>query len=206
VIVRGVAGHAGTVPMTLRHDAAAAAAEIVSLVEHRCSQAPGLLGTVGQLFVPDGAINVIPGHCELSFDIRSGDQETLAGAVADVVRGIEAIAKRRGVSIETEKLVETLPTRCAPRMQNALAEAVAGQRLAIRHLVSGAGHDAVMFDGLTDIGMIFVRCGNDGISHSPLETITAEDADIATRVLIDFLVNFDRHPGSAAAPAGDPAA
>jgi beta-ureidopropionase / N-carbamoyl-L-amino-acid hydrolase len=53
--------------------------------------------------------------------------------------------------------------------------------------LGGAGHDAVMFSGVTDVGMLFVRRGNGGISHSPRETITAEDADIATRVLLDML-------------------
>jgi acetylornithine deacetylase/succinyl-diaminopimelate desuccinylase-like protein len=60
-----------------------------------------------------------------------------------------------------------------------------------RHLPSGAGHDAVSFSGVTDIGMLFVRCGNGGISHSPLETITAADADVAVRVLLDVLENFN---------------
>jgi len=58
------------------------------------------------------------------------------------------------------------------------------------HLASGAGHDAEMFADLTPIGMLFVRCGNGGISHSPLETVTAEDVDIAARVLLDVLVNL----------------
>ncbi len=191
VTARGAAGHAGTVPMGLRHDAAAAAAEIVSFVEHRCSRSAGLVGTVGLLQVPDGAINVIPGRCELSLDIRAGDEAMLASAVGDVMRGIEAIAQRRGVAIETEKLIEASPIPCSLRMQQALAAAVTRQGLTVRHLVSGAGHDAVMFDGLTDIGMLFVRCGNGGISHSPLETVTAEDADIAARVLMDFVINLD---------------
>jgi N-carbamoyl-L-amino-acid hydrolase len=191
VKIRGVAGHAGTVPMNLRHDAAAAAAEIIALVEQRCSSASGLMGTVGQLQVPDGAINVIPASCELSLDIRAGEKHALASAVADVLSGIEAIATRRGVKVEIEKLVETTPTPCSPRLQKALAAAVARQGIAVRHLVSGAGHDAIMFDGLTDIGMLFVRCGNGGVSHSPLETITAEDADLAVRVLLDLLINFE---------------
>jgi beta-ureidopropionase / N-carbamoyl-L-amino-acid hydrolase len=191
VSIRGVAGHAGTVPMELRHDAVAAAAEIILLVERRCSQAPGLRGTVGQLSVPNGAINVIPGRCEFSLDIRAGEKAALASAVGDVVRGIEEIAARRRIEIETEKLIEVAPVACAPRLRNALARAMAGRGIAARELLSGAGHDAVMFSGLTDIGMLFVRCGNDGISHSPLETITAEDASIAVHVLLDFLTNFD---------------
>ncbi len=149
------------------------------------------MGTVGQLKVPDGAINVIPALCELSLDIRAGEKHALASAVVDVLTGIEAIATRRGVTVGIEKLVETSPTPCSPRLQKALAAAVARQGVAALHLVSGAGHDAIMFDGLTDIGMLFVRCGNGGVSHSPLETITAEDADLAVRVLLDLLINFE---------------
>lgn len=189
--IRGVAGHAGTVPMGLRHDAAAAAAEIVALVERRCAAVPDVVGTVGQLQVPDGAINVIPAVCELSLDIRASERHGLACAVADIFKGIDEIAARRGVSVEAEQLLSTAPTPCSPHLQTALAEATVRQGLAVRRLFSGAGHDAVMFDNLTDIGMLFVRCGNGGVSHSPLETITAEDADYAVRVLLDLLVNSE---------------
>ncbi len=57
-------------------------------------------------------------------------------------------------------------------------------------LASGAGHDAMMFDGITDLGMLFVRCGNGGVSHNPRETITADDADTGARVLLDAIMNF----------------
>jgi allantoate deiminase/N-carbamoyl-L-amino-acid hydrolase len=181
VTVRGVAGHAGAVPMSLRHDAAAAAAEIISMVEQRCSEVPSLRGTVGQLQVPAGAINVIPALCELSLDIRSDNAR-------------EAIAARRGVSVEIEKVAELPPVLCTPRLRDALRRAVAHQGLTVRSLVSGPGHDAVMFDGVTDVGMLFVRCGNGGISHSPLETISAADADMGVRVLLDFLTNFEVRP------------
>ncbi len=191
VLVRGAAGHAGAVPMNLRHDAVAAAAEIVALVEHRCSQSAGLMGTVGQFHVPDGAINVIPGRCELSLDIRSGNAAELDSAVGEITREIDAIAARRGVSIDLEKVAGLPPVACTSHMQNTLARAVAQTGYPIRHLLSGPGHDAVMFGGITDIGMLFVRCGNNGISHSPLETITAEDAEIAAQVLINFLVGFE---------------
>ena len=90
VTISGTAGHAGTVPMARRHDAAAAAAELVLYVEQRCAQAPTLVGTVGQLAVPNGAINVIPGRCELTLDIRAADDATRDAAVADVMRGDRA--------------------------------------------------------------------------------------------------------------------
>jgi hydantoinase/carbamoylase family amidase len=194
VTVRGVAGHAGAVPMSLRHDAASAAAEIVCMVERRCAQVPGLMGTVGQLQVPAGAINVIPALCELSLDIRSDNAGELERALGDIAARIEAIAARRGVSVEIEKVAELPPALCTPRLRDALGRAVMRQGLAVRSLVSGPGHDAVMFDGVTDVGMLFVRCGNGGISHSPLETITAADADMGVRVLLDFLTNFEVRP------------
>jgi allantoate deiminase/N-carbamoyl-L-amino-acid hydrolase len=187
VTIAGTAGHAGTVPMADRHDAAAAAAEIVLLVERCCSGIPTLVGTVGQLAVPNGAINVIPGRCELSIDIRAGDDATRDAAVADVLAGIERVGARRGVMIEVSETLRKPAVSCSPRIQDALAHAIATVGIRPFQIASGAGHDAMMFHGVTEIGMLFVRCGNGGVSHSPLETITAEDADIGARVLLGFL-------------------
>ncbi|HEX4407455.1 MAG TPA: allantoate amidohydrolase [Xanthobacteraceae bacterium] len=192
VTIHGTAGHAGTVPMPLRHDAAAAAAEIVLAIERRCSTAPTLVGTVGQLMVPQGAINVIPGVCEFSIDIRAGDDATRDVAIADVFEAIKQIIARRGVTADITEIGRHAAVPCAPQMQSGLAAAVARAGIEVLHLPSGAGHDAAMFAGVTDIGMLFVRCGNGGISHSPLETITAEDADLGARVLLDFLLNLDQ--------------
>jgi allantoate deiminase/N-carbamoyl-L-amino-acid hydrolase len=191
VTVTGAAGHAGTVPMTQRHDAAAAAAEIVLAVERRCRQTPGVVGTVGRLSVPDGTINVIPGRCDLSLDIRGDETAKRDAAVADVFAEIDAIARRRGVSIETTEVQRTPAVPCSPAMQSRIAEAVTRAGIRPYRLPSGAGHDAVMFDGVTEIGMLFVRCGNGGISHSPLETITPEDADIAARILLDVVGGYE---------------
>lgn len=190
ISVRGTAGHAGTVPMALRHDAAAAAAEIVLAVERRCSEAATLVGTVGQLAVPHGLINVIPGSCELSLDVRAGNDGVRDGAIADIVAAAQNIAARRGVTVEISAIGAHSAVPCSPAMQAALAQSVARTGIAPFHLASGAGHDAAMFDGLTEIGMLFVRCGNGGVSHSPLETVTAEDADAAARVLLDVLVHL----------------
>jgi N-carbamoyl-L-amino-acid hydrolase len=190
ITVRGTAGHAGTVPMSLRHDAAAAAAEIVLTVERRCSKTATLVGTVGQLAVPHGLINVIPGSCELSLDVRAGDDGIRDGAIADIVAAAQNIAARRGVTVEISAIGSHPAVPCSSAMQAALAQAIARTGIAPFHLASGAGHDAAMFGGLTEIGMLFVRCGNGGVSHSPLETVTAEDVDVAARVLLDVLVNL----------------
>jgi beta-ureidopropionase / N-carbamoyl-L-amino-acid hydrolase len=185
--IAGKSGHAGTTPMTARHDAAAAAAEIVLFVEKRCGTAPGLVGTVGQLTVPDGAINVIPGRCELSVDIRADELPKRDAAIADVFAEIERIGKRRGVTIKTTEMQRTPVVPCSPRMQRLLADCITRAGLRPHYLPSGAGHDGILFDGMTDVGMLFVRCGNGGVSHSPLESITADDADISARLLLDVL-------------------
>jgi hydantoinase/carbamoylase family amidase len=188
--IRGVAGHAGTVPMSLRHDAAAAAAEIALAVERRCSGTATLVGTVGQFAVPNGQINVIPGLCELSLDIRAGDNRIRDAAIRDVLGAAEGIASRRGVNVEITEIGRHAAVPCAPQMQAALANAIAGAGIEPFYLASGAGHDAAIFAGLADIGMLFVRCGNGGVSHSPMETVTAEDADVAAGILLDVIVNL----------------
>ena len=190
VTVEGEAGHAGTVPMGLRHDAAAAAAEIILMVERYCKQ-PGLLGTVGRLTVPNGAINLIPGRCELSLDIRSGKDASRKGAIGDILANIARIAAVRGVKATTTEVLDEAAVPCSMRLQEAFAASIARAGLAVRRLPSGAGHDAVVFSGITDIGMLFVRCGNGGVSHSPRETVTVDDADIAARILLDVLVGLN---------------
>ena len=190
VIVEGSAGHAGTVPMTLRHDAAAAAAEIVLALERRCSAEQGLVGTVGKLVVPGGAINVIPARCELTLDIRAGEDAVREAAERDIRSEIARIAARRGVTVDVVELSRTPAISCAPRLQALMAQALARAGVEPLHLPSGAGHDAVMFSGLTEIGMLFVRCGNGGISHDPRETVTADDADLGARVLLDIILSL----------------
>jgi N-carbamoyl-L-amino-acid hydrolase len=191
VTVQGVAGHAGTVPMPLRRDAAAAAAEIVLAVERRCRANANLVGTVGQITVPHGLINVIPGSCELSLDIRSADDGTRSAATHDIMAAIEEITGRRRVTASIKELSRHRATPCATAMQSVFAQAIARAGVEPFYLPSGAGHDAEQFGGVTDIGMLFVRCGNGGISHSPLETVTAADADVGARVLLDVLLNLN---------------
>jgi hydantoinase/carbamoylase family amidase len=190
VSVKGVASHAGTTPMGMRHDAGTAAAELMLYVEKRCSAVPSLVGTVGMLRVPDGTINIIPGRCELSLDIRAADDAVRDAAVADIMAEIDRIAARRGVTIEAKEILHLASVPCAPRMQNLLADAITRAGVTPFKLASGAGHDGMMFDGITDIGMLFVRCGNGGISHNPRETITAEDADLGAQILLDVFTNF----------------
>jgi allantoate deiminase/N-carbamoyl-L-amino-acid hydrolase len=143
------------------------------------------------LEVPGGAINVIPGRCQLSIDVRSGSDAVRDSAVADLGTKIERIALRRGVAIEQRRVLEVASVPCDLTLQEAFATSV--RRVtggSARRLPSGAGHDAMMMAGLTPVGMLFVRCGNGGISHHPMETLSAADAGLAARVFEDFLQHF----------------
>ena len=193
VSITGLAGHAGTVPMGLRRDAAAAAAEILLAVERRCSAAPGLVGTVGRLEVPDGAINVIPGRCELTLDLRAGDNAVRDAALADVLSEIARIAERRKVDIAVDKLMTASAAPCAPAMQKGWADSIRRVcGIEPMFLPSGAGHDAMKMAEITPVGMLFVRCGNGGISHHPAETMEAADAEAAAQAFADFIQRFGK--------------
>ncbi|WP_265918810.1 Zn-dependent hydrolase [Cupriavidus nantongensis] len=190
VRVEGLASHAGTTPMGMRRDAAAGAAEMILLVEQRCAAAPTLVGTVGQLQVPNGSSNVIPAACTFSMDIRAGEDAIREAAIADIVAGIAQIAERRGLSAQVERVPPVNNAPCARWLMDQFGAVLKKRGLQAFELPSGAGHDAMMMQRVTDVAMLFVRCGNGGISHNPLETITAEDAQLAAEVFVDFLRHF----------------
>lgn len=192
VELEGLAGHAGTVPMDMRRDAAMAGAEIGLFIEKRCGGKPGLVGTVGQFNVPNGATNVVPGRAVFSIDIRAGVDAEREAAVNDVLAEIERVCARRNVRVHIRKTHEAASVPCAPWLQSQWAAAVQRQGVPVRHLPSGAGHDAMAIAAIADVAMLFVRCGNGGISHHPTETMTAEDAEIAARVFADFVEHFQR--------------
>jgi allantoate deiminase len=185
----GLAGHAGTVPMNLRRDALAGAAECVLAVERIAKGDPELVGTVGRMEVRPGAINVIPGEVVFTVDVRAPRDPLRTQAVALVAEAIQEIAKARRLRVSIEKLQEMGVSACAPWLMELMARAVAAEGVALRRLPSGAGHDGMAIQALTDIAMLFVRC-KDGISHNPAEAITEDDAGMGARVLYRFIENF----------------
>ncbi|MBC7414399.1 MAG: hydantoinase/carbamoylase family amidase, partial [Herminiimonas sp.] len=193
----GTASHAGTTPMSMRRDAAAAAAEIVLAVERRCADGSSLVGTVGQLQVPNGSINVIPGTCQLSLDVRAAEDAPRDAAVADLLHEIEAICARRQVESTVRQIMQAPAAPCAPWLMQQLAAAVERHGVTPFKLPSGAGHDAMTMARITDVGMLFTRCGNGGISHNPLETVTADDAELSARIFLDFLRHYTPAPDKA---------
>jgi allantoate deiminase len=190
VRLTGAAGHAGTVPMTHRRDALAAAAEIVLMVEAHALRTPGLLATVGELEVPGGVGNVVAGATVSSLDVRHADDDVRRAAVEEIAAQAGVVADRRGIGLDFEVLSEVAATRLEPRLTEGLrraAEATTGA--AVPTLSSGAGHDAVILARVAPAGMLFVRCAG-GISHSPEESVTVADVALALATIDAFLDDY----------------
>jgi allantoate deiminase/N-carbamoyl-L-amino-acid hydrolase len=141
--------------------------------------------------VPNGSTNVIPGACTLSLDIRAADNAARDAAVADILAHIEKVCEKRHITCQVEQTVAADCAPCAPRLMAQLAAAVERHGIPAFHLASGAGHDAMLMARVTDVAMLFTRCGNGGISHNPLETMTDDDADLSARILLSFLRNYN---------------
>jgi allantoate deiminase len=185
-----MAGHAGTVPMNLRRDALAGAAECIIAIEEFCrTDEGGLVGTVGYIDAKPGAPNVIPGQVSFTIDIRAPSDAHRNRAVADIVRQIEIIAKRRSLLLQLDVTHENRTALCAPWLKNQIAKAIAGEGFRFFELPSGAGHDGMAMIDITDIAMMFVRCRG-GISHHPDEHVDAADVDVGARVLLRLVENF----------------
>jgi allantoate deiminase len=186
----GMAGHAGTVPMARRRDALAGAAECIVAVEDFCkADSEGLVGTVGVISAMPGATNVIPGRVSFTLDIRAPADAHRKLAVTEIVRRIEAIAKRRDLSLQVDVTHENRTVPCAPWLKAQVAEAVAAEGYPVFELPSGAGHDGMAMIDISDVAMLFVRCRG-GISHNPAEHVELADADAGARVLLRLIENF----------------
>jgi beta-ureidopropionase / N-carbamoyl-L-amino-acid hydrolase len=185
--VLGMASHAGTTPMNTRRDAATAVAELALFMERRAASAPNVVATMGMLNVPGGSTNVVPGKCQFSLDMRATTDAARDACAADVLAELNSICQRRGVSFTLEQTMSAAAAPSAPTWQARWEHAVAALGLPVFKLPSGAGHDAMKLHEVMPQAMLFVRGGNSGISHNPLETITADDAQLCVEAFQNLL-------------------
>ena len=192
VTVTGEAGHAGTVPMALRRDAFAGAAEMALTLETIAREHPddGMVGTVGRIEASPGAVNIIPGTVTFTVDFRSLSDELRLAALKTFETAAKQIAGRRGLFVSLETFHEIATAHCAPALQDTLAAAVADLGHQPVRLPSGAGHDAQVMARLCPSAMLFVRCRG-GISHNPAEFASVPDMGLAIAALIRFIERFD---------------
>jgi len=189
----GMAGHAGTVPMGLRRDALAAAAECVLSIEGIAASMSDIVGTVGRIEALPGAMNVIPGKVRFSVDVRAPTDAKRHAAVAEMRAACEAIAQRRHIGMTVTQLWEARTSPCDPAMQRQIAAAIAEESARVHHLPSGAGHDGMALIDIAPIGMLFIRCQG-GISHNPAEAVTLDDVAAGARAFLRFIAAFTPPP------------
>jgi allantoate deiminase len=187
--VHGLAGHAGAVPMGLRQDALAAAAEMILAIEARARLESDIVATVGRLDAEPGAVNVIPGLVRFSIDVRAPRDEWRRRAISDIVSALQQIAKRRNVQLLLAQTHDAPAYVCDPRIIAGFDRATEAIGHKSFHLPSGAGHDTMTMGQICPAGMLFVRCKG-GISHNPAESITLEDCDVALAALTRFVRDF----------------
>lgn len=177
--VTGMASHAGTTPMNRRRDAAAAVSELALYVEKRAAQDGDSVATIGMLNVPNGSINVVPGRCLFSLDMRAPVDAQRDALVADVLAQLQAICERRGVHHALELTERAAAAPSAPAWQARWERAVDSLGVPLHRMPSGAGHDAMKLHKVMPQAMLFVRGQNAGISHNPLESTTNNDMQLA---------------------------
>lgn len=188
----GVASHAGTTPMDRRRDAAAATAELLLYVEKRGGSVPDLVATIGMLEVPSGSVNVVPGRCKFSLDVRATTNEVRDEAAMDILEELDAICQRRGLSYRIDESMRAAAAPSDPAWQQRWERAVESLGLPPYLLPSGAGHDAMKLHEVMPQAMLFLRGQNAGISHNPLESITNHDAELCVRAFRRLLDDFAR--------------
>jgi allantoate deiminase len=171
---QGSANHAGTTPMHLRHDALAGAAEWITAVEIEAHKIPGLVATVGKIEAKPGATNVIAGEARLTLDVRHGLDEVRTRTVKELTRAADEIAKRRGLSVESNILLNQHAVAMDNFLIGEIAKAIRSAGCEPHRMVSGAGHDAMILAEKVPSAMIFLRTPG-GISHDPAESVSVED-------------------------------
>ncbi|WKB55029.1 2-oxo-4-hydroxy-4-carboxy-5-ureidoimidazoline decarboxylase [Eleftheria terrae] len=192
--VVGVASHAGTTPMHLRRDAAAAVAELSVWMEARAAADGDSVATIGMLQVPNGSVNVVPGRCSFSLDLRAPSDAQRDRLDEDVRAQLARICERRGLQYSLQQTMRVAAAPCDAALSARWAAAVERLGLPVHRLPSGAGHDAMKLHELLPQAMLFVRGGNAGISHNPLESITSDDADLCVRAFLDLLDSLSGDP------------
>jgi len=183
----GVACHAGTTPMDRRSDAVCGLAELALFMEQRARQDGDSVATIGQLSVPAGSINVVPGRCQFSLDLRAPTDAQRDAMLSDVLAELDRICQRRGLGLKLEETMRAPAAPSAPAWQARWEAAVASLGLPVHRMPSGAGHDAMKLHEVMPQAMLFVRGQNSGISHNPLESTTNDDMQLSVQAFMHVL-------------------
>ncbi|MBT2696275.1 Zn-dependent hydrolase [Bacillus sp. ISL-40] len=188
-ILEGEVGHAGATPMSIRHDALTTAARVMLVIEAEAAKTGTTVGTVGQVQVQPGGINIIPGRVEFSLDLRDISEVVRDEVEQNIREQAQQICETQGVKLTIEDLQRVAPAPCSVIVKNAARDAFEKLGLESYYLPSGAGHDGMQLLDLCPMGMIFIRSKN-GISHDPAEWSSKEDCADGANVLYHTVLNL----------------
>lgn len=200
--VHGQADHAGTTPMTIRHDALVGAARIIDAANRKATELNGkphyVVATVGRLSLTPNASNAVPGLVEMMMEVRSDNVDVLETFPEELFALVQAGLSELRVKADMQDVSRSQPTDCAEIVMQAVESACENLQYAQIRMPSGAGHDAVYMAPTGPIGMIFIPCLN-GRSHCPEEWIEPNQLLDGTRVLFETVRVLDERLSSATA-------
>lgn len=184
VKLKGMAGHAGSVPMPMRKDALLGAAEIIVALNEIATQDPSTptVGTVGTINVFPASRNIIPEEVSFTVDLRDIDLDRRNVYEKQLMDKIEAITKKHQLTYTISEDTNSEPRYCADWIKDIYRNQFKILGVDAPELMSGPFHDALALSYACDYGMIFIR-SKDGISHNPLEYSSYEDLALGTEVL-----------------------
>jgi N-carbamoyl-L-amino-acid hydrolase len=167
---------------------------LILWVEQRARADGDSVGTVGMLEVPNGSINVVPGRCRFSLDLRAPSDAQRDALERDVLAALERIAHERGLQYTLTPTMRASAAPSAPQWQQRWEAALTALGVPLHRMPSGAGHDAMKLHDILPQAMLFVRGENAGISHNPLESTTSDDMQLAIEAFDHLLAQLASEP------------
>lgn len=155
--------------MDMRADALVNASRIISQIPDIATAAgDNTVATVGRLNVLPNGANVIPSEVTFSVDIRSRNESALRNTIEQIIALVKQESAKGNIQSDIVQPLYVSPTELAPEIHQLMVQHAQKQGLRYRTMVSGAGHDTMIFAGITRTGLIFVPSRN-GLSHHPDE-------------------------------------
>ena len=190
VTIMGQSNHAGTTPMSLRHDPALVAAEITVFLRHLAKEMGGdQVCTVGKVDIHPNLSNVVAAKATITLDVRNTDEELLKFAESKIAEYLQVVASAEGVKITTRELARFEPVVFDDRVIDCVERIAKDQGNSVQRMPSGAGHDAQMLARVCPSGMIFVPSVK-GISHNPAEFTETDDLIAGANILLHTMLSL----------------
>jgi beta-ureidopropionase / N-carbamoyl-L-amino-acid hydrolase len=190
VSITGQSNHAGTTPMSLRHDPALVAAEITVFLRQLAKEMGGdQVCTVGKVDIHPNLTNVVAAKATITLDVRNTDEALLKSAESKIAKYLQVVASAEGVKITTRELARFEPVVFDGRVIDCVEKIARDQGNTVQRMPSGAGHDAQMLARVCPSGMIFVPSVK-GISHNPAEFTETDDLIAGANILLHTMLSL----------------